>query len=150
MDDSRRESQRPLVACRADLQIKDSALRVLDSRIGDALRFMQAKLQFAISVNDMAHEVGLSPSRFAHTFRAETGSSPARMLLRMRLERAAELLSTTGLPLKQVGELVGMAHAGRFGRVFRGWYGMTPSQFRKNNRRRSSRTSRVSAAESVQ
>jgi AraC family transcriptional regulator of arabinose operon len=115
---------------------EEEGLRVLDPRIGDALRFMEASLHRSLSVADVAREVGLSPSRFAHMFRIETGSSPARMLLRMRLERAAELLSTTGLPTKEVGVRIGMAHRGAFGRAFRAWYGITPSAFRRSGRRR--------------
>ena len=64
------------------------------------------------------------------------GFSPARMLLRVRLARAAELLSTTGLPLKEVGLRIGMANLSAFGRAFRAWYGITPGEFRRNSHRR--------------
>ena len=122
----------PTVSFRSE----EDTFRVLDERVADALRFMEANLHLSLSVSGVAEEAGLSPSRFAHIFRVETASSPARMLLRMRLQRAAGLLATTGLPLKQVAERVGMAHSGAFGRAFREWYGVTPSEFRRNNRRR--------------
>lgn len=76
----------------------EGSLRVLDPRISHALRFMEGNLNRALTVAEVAKEAGLSPSRFAHLFQVETSSRPARMLLRMRLEQAAELLCTTGLP----------------------------------------------------
>jgi AraC family transcriptional regulator of arabinose operon len=56
---------------------------------------MQAHPGQVVSVSHLAGEAGLSPSRFAHLFRAETGSTPARMFLRMRVMHAAELLTAT-------------------------------------------------------
>jgi transcriptional regulator GlxA family with amidase domain len=133
----------------ASLPNDEDSLRVLDPRIGDALRFMDANLQCSLAVGDVAKKAGLSPSRFAHLFQVETGSSPARMLLRLRLERAAELLCTTGLPLKEVGVRAGMAHLSAFGRAFRAWYGMTPSEFRRNNRLRSHGRSLLGSAAGI-
>jgi AraC-like DNA-binding protein len=49
----------------------------------------------------------------------------------MRVTRAAELLSGTRLTLKEIGPHVGIADAGTFGRVFRAWCGVSPSEFRK-------------------
>jgi transcriptional regulator GlxA family with amidase domain len=114
----------------------EHSLRVLDPRIRNALRFIEANLDRSLTVAGLAAAAGLSPSRFAHLFQTETDSGPARMLLRMRLARAAELLSTTGLPLKEVGLRIGMANLGAFGRAFRAWYGITPGEFRRNSHRR--------------
>jgi AraC-like DNA-binding protein len=53
----------------------------------------------------------------------------------MRVLRAAELLSGTRLPLKEIGARVGVARPGTFGRIFRAWCGISPSEFRKRNGR---------------
>jgi len=111
-------------------------LRIVDPRIARVLGFLEANLHRPLSANDLARETGLSLSRFSHLFRLETGSSPARMLLRMRVTRAAELLDATGLPIKEIGARVGMENAGVFGRAFRSFYGMTPSEFRRDRQGR--------------
>jgi AraC family transcriptional regulator, arabinose operon regulatory protein len=61
-----------------------ASLRPADPRIARALHLMDANLDRTLSIADLASEAGLSPSRFVHLFHAETGSTPARMFLRMR------------------------------------------------------------------
>ena len=77
------------------------ALRVVDPRIGRALRFMEARLHTSLSVADMASEAGLSPSRFSHLFRSEVDVSPAKALLRMRIMRVA-LCANLSSPLRTI------------------------------------------------
>ena len=43
-------------------------LRVLDPRVGHALRFMEENLHRVLSVADIAEAAGISPSRFARPF----------------------------------------------------------------------------------
>jgi transcriptional regulator GlxA family with amidase domain len=94
---------------------------------------MEANLVRSLPISDLAREAGLSSSRFAHLFRAETGSTPARMIVRMRLTRAAELLTATRLPLKEIAVRVGFADSGTLGRAFRAWCGIPPSKFRRKS-----------------
>jgi AraC family transcriptional regulator of arabinose operon len=110
------------------------ALRANEPRIGAALRFVEANLQRSISNGDIASRVGLSLSRFSHLFHAETGSTPARMLMRMRLTMAADLLSSSRLPSKDISSRVGFRCHSAFARTFRAWSGVTPSQFRRIGR----------------
>ncbi|HEX9919470.1 MAG TPA: helix-turn-helix domain-containing protein, partial [Pyrinomonadaceae bacterium] len=68
---------------------------------------------------------------FCHLFKAETGSSPARYLKALRLERARELLETTFLSVKEIRALVGFNDDSHFARDFRATYGLTPQQYRE-------------------
>jgi len=111
---------------------RNALLRPAEPRIVRALHFMDANLDRTLSIADLASEAGLSPSRFAHLFHAETGSTPARMFLRMRMMRAAELLIATRLPVNEVGLRVGFWHAAAFARAFRAWYGIAPGKYRRD------------------
>jgi AraC-like DNA-binding protein len=115
---------------------EENAPRVPDPRISEALRFMEANLHdSSLTVGDMARQAGLSRTHFSSLFRAETGSSPGRMLSRMGMELAGELLSgKRALPLKEVGARVGVPRPDVFARAFREWYAMTPSDFRSIQR----------------
>lgn len=78
--------------------------------------------------------VNLSPSRFRHLFKQETGMGPAQYLKDMRLMRAEKMLRTTFLSIKQILKQVGIASNTHFVRDFRQKYGMTPTAYRRTLR----------------
>lgn len=65
--------------------------------------------------------------RFAHT-------TPYQFLLRLRLNRATELLLDGGLMVKEVAEQLNFADAFHFSRTFKRVYGLAPEQFLRRNR----------------
>jgi len=85
-----------------------------------------------LTLNDMARTVNLTSFHFCHLFKAETGSSPAKYLKALRLERARELLETTFLSAKEIRALVGLHDESHFARDFRATYGHTPQQHREH------------------
>ena len=120
----------------AGAQGEEDSFRALEPRIGEALCFMDANLhRCSLTVADIASHAGLSRSGFSRLFRVETKSSPKRMVLRMRMQVAGELLSARrALPLKEVAARSGIPRLDVFARTFREWYGMTPSEFRRSRR----------------
>ncbi|RVC67515.1 AraC family transcriptional regulator, partial [Mesorhizobium sp. M00.F.Ca.ET.038.03.1.1] len=59
------------------------------------------------------------------------GLPPAEFVLQQRLQRAAKLLTKADfLPVKEVAVLCGFEDANYFSKVFRRFYGITPTQFR--------------------
>ncbi|HJU91314.1 MAG TPA: AraC family transcriptional regulator [Pyrinomonadaceae bacterium] len=79
----------------------------------------------------LASLVGLSPSRFRHLFKQETGTSPAQYLKYFRLRKAETMLRTTFLAVKQIVKRVGIRSNSHFVRDFRKMYGMTPTAYRR-------------------
>ncbi len=115
---------------------EEDAPRVPNPRVSGALLFMEENLhRSSLTVADIASQVGLSRSGFSRLFRAETGSRAGRMLLRMRMELAGDLLvRERALLLKEVAARIGFPRADVFARVFREWFGVTPSEFRRSRR----------------
>ena len=64
----------------------------------------------------------------------------ARRAAGITQERAAELLCTTNQPIAQVASAVGYESVSQFGMVFKRQYRMTPSQYRRQFRRKMSKT----------
>ena len=87
----------------------------------------------------LAVQVNLSPSRFRHLFKQETGTTPAQYLKEVRIRRAAKLLRTTFLNVKQIVENVGLGSNAHFVRDFRKLYGITPTAYRRLNGRTAQR-----------
>jgi len=52
-------------------------------------------------------------------------------LQKLRLEKAAELLVTTRLPIARIASRVGYHDVSRFGQHFKRHHGQTPSEWRK-------------------
>ena len=103
----------------------------MDPRVTWAVVTMVQRLGRRLSVADLAREVGLSPSRFTRLFRRETGMTPCRYHLVLRLRRAETLLAESSLSIREVMTLVGIAHPGHFAREFRRYHGVCPSDVQR-------------------
>ena len=57
---------------------------------------------------------------------------PKEEILRVRLNRAKQLLTETDLPLSVIGEKIGLEHTEYISRIFKKKIGLTPGQFRKS------------------
>jgi AraC-like DNA-binding protein len=85
-------------------------------------------------LSDLAAFAGLSRMYFAAQFRAATGVRPHEYLLRRRVERAQDLLSTSGQALVEVALSVGFQTQAHFTTVFKRFVGQTPHRWRCRNR----------------
>ena len=88
------------------------------------------------SIDDMAKELSLSRSRFQHLYTETFGVSVNKDVITSRLNKAAELLRTTDLSVKDVGVNVGYSNTSYFVKLFGSSYGLTPLQFRQSEDKR--------------
>ena len=103
----------------------------MDRRIELVIAQIEADLAHAWETTELAALVNLSPSRFRHLFKEETGDSPGSYLRERRLVRAEFLLRTTFFSIKEVTGEVGVSSMGHFVLRFKARYGVTPSEYRK-------------------
>jgi len=82
-----------------------------------------------ISLGDLARTAGVSRYHFARQFRLRTGESPMGYLLRLRVERAKELLALSGTRIAEIALTLGFADQSHFTRIFRRFVGVTPGEF---------------------
>jgi AraC-like DNA-binding protein len=68
--------------------------------------------------------------RTLHRHLADEGTSFQRVKDEFRRDRAMLLLTTTALPISDIGEQLGFDSVASFHRAFRGWTGHTPGVFR--------------------
>ena len=95
-----------------------------------AKELMSANLNEDLSLSRLAIECGLSTRHFARAFRLSTGMPPHRWLVRLRVERAKELLQTRALALIDVAMFSGFADQSHLTRVFKAVVGVTPGAWR--------------------
>jgi AraC family transcriptional regulator len=80
----------------------------------------------------IAREVFVSPTHLARRFRAVTGESIARYLLRLRLGLALDRLAGGERDLAALAADLGFASHSHFTARFRATFGVTPSAFRRS------------------
>ncbi|MHB9035246.1 MAG: helix-turn-helix domain-containing protein [Armatimonadota bacterium] len=107
----------------------------IDKAIPDCLNtlllYMRNNLNCKYSVQDMAEMVYRSAPTVTRLFRRYLNSSPIEWLIQTRLERAANQLVTTDLPIGEIGKRVGIDDSYYFSKRFKQAYGLTPTSYRK-------------------
>ena len=101
-----------------------------NARIAAALRHMRDEPHRANRLTTLAACAGLSPSRFLHLFKAETGVPLRRYRIWSRMG-AAVRASGEGASLTEAAHAAGFASSAHFSSAFRDMFGMTPSELAK-------------------
>lgn len=104
----------------------------LDMRVEEVLQFISQRFSENISVDMLAQQVGLSPSRLSHLFKQQVGESIIECVIKLRLRHASRLLERTTEPISEIAELCGFQSPYYFTRKFRDHYKMSPTQYRRN------------------
>jgi transcriptional regulator GlxA family with amidase domain len=83
-----------------------------------------------LSLSLVAHEIATSRRQLQRSFSEAGNTSFRRELQRVRMSRAAELLSEGSLSVQEVAAAVGYRQAAQFAKAFRRSHGAPPSSFR--------------------
>lgn len=102
----------------------------LSSVLAESLRIMSMNLEQPLSISDIAERSGTTHRSLDRLFARHIGHSPAQYLRMLRLNRAANLLLQTGMPISEVALSSGFSSASHLGLHFKVAYNMTPRQFR--------------------
>lgn len=84
-----------------------------------------------LNIDIIAAQLGMGRTNFYRKVRELMGVSPNDYLRRCRMDRAAELLRTSEQPISEICAQVGIPDAQYFSRVFKTFYGTTPSVYRE-------------------
>ena len=104
-------------------------------QIRPAVEFIEANYDHQMSLADVASSVHLSVSRLAHLFKEQMGITVIDMLTNVRVDRAKELLLSTEKNCTEICFAVGYNNQSYFTRTFKEMTGLTPKQFREQNKR---------------
>jgi AraC family transcriptional regulator len=92
---------------------------------------VHAKIEEELTLVEMAHSVELSPAHFSRMFRKSTGETPHQFVLRIRIERAKDLLRGRKARILDVALACGFKTQQHFARVFRDLCGASPLEYRQ-------------------
>jgi AraC-like DNA-binding protein len=114
-------------ADRQDIHSSDDVRDVILERINT---YVRAHLREAVTISDLASELGYSVSHLRAVFRDRLGVSLGRYIRESRLSQAAQLLQARELNVSEVGETCGFESLFAFSRAFRKAYSVPPRAYR--------------------
>lgn len=97
-----------------------------------AVDYIHRNLTRALSVKEIAAQVGLSPNRLSSKFHGEVGQPLTAYVARRRMEEAASLLAYTNFSVQDICAQVGILDSNYFSRAFKKQYGLTPTAYRQS------------------
>lgn len=121
-----------------DCLMRSSASRTTPSSSGMsryylewAFSYIDQNFQNNITVASIADSCKIHRNYLCKIFRDQLGVSPQEFLITYRMNKAVQLLKTTSLSIKDIGNAVGYPNQLHFSRAFKNVYGISPSQWRK-------------------
>ena len=107
----------------------------IDFRIRKILEMVDTLPRNACGNGSLAHAANMATSSFQHLFQKQIGVPPQQYVMRILMERAGLLLSSTDLPIPEIAERLGFANRYHFTVVFTRWHEMTsPAAYRRKSR----------------
>jgi two-component system response regulator YesN len=106
-----------------------------NSAVSQAFMYIKRNYANEMSLSDVARFVHLTPAYLSALFKEQAGENFNHYLIRIRLDKAKELLMTTDMKITELAEAVGYPNASYFIRVFKKVEGISPMEF-KNARLR--------------
>lgn len=90
---------------------------------------MREAINKSLDFPALAHELGMSYSRFRRMFKKQTGYAPGEYFIAMRMNRAKQLL-LTNRSIQEVANIMGFDSVYYFSRLFKSHTGISPKKFR--------------------
>jgi AraC family transcriptional regulator len=109
--------------------------RLSKPKLRRTTEYIEAHLEEALSLIEIAAVAQTSPDHFARLFRQATGRTPHQYVIMCRIERAKRLLKETTLPIIDIGHQVGFTDQSYFTAVFRKHVATTPKAYRGDTQR---------------
>ncbi|MGC3977619.1 MAG: hybrid sensor histidine kinase/response regulator transcription factor [Paludibacteraceae bacterium] len=85
---------------------------------------------YDFSVEELSQHVGMSRSVFFKKLKSLTGFSPIEFVRDIKMKRAAQLLESGQLMVKEVASMVGILDTRYFARCFKAKYGIIPQEYK--------------------
>lgn len=96
------------------------------------INYLNENYENKISLDKIAHNMYLSPVYISKIFKEETGESPINYLIKIRLEKAKDILETSDSgSIKNIANSVGYDDVYHFSKLFKKYYGISPLHYKK-------------------
>jgi two-component system response regulator YesN len=87
--------------------------------------------QKGLTLHDVAHKNHVSPNYLSYLFKKITGHNLWEYVIRLRMEESKKLILKTDLRRYEIAERVGYESPEHFSKIFKKYYGISPSEVKK-------------------
>ena len=105
--------------------------RSTEEGVQKTMHWMSCHLDHPVTLPELAHLAALSVPHYCTMFRRKTGFAPIDYFLRLRIQRACQLLDTTAMRIEEIAANVGCDDPYYFSRLFKKLMGRSPRDYRK-------------------
>ena len=106
-------------------------VKLASGKFDSLISWIKTNLDSELTVDILAEKSGMSPRNFARVFKTETGTTPARLIEKLRLEAARDLVEGSTTSLQQIAQATGFREADRMRLSFLRAYGQPPMVLRR-------------------
>jgi len=97
-------------------------------RVSKAIRHLREHFDETLKMEEIAHDLGMSVSRFHHHFKSVTAMSPLQYQKQIRLQEARRLMLSEDLDAASAGFRVGYEDRSCFSRDYKKQFGAPPQR----------------------
>jgi AraC-like DNA-binding protein len=114
---------------------EQSVQKVMPKReyVTEAKTFFEVRFAEGVTVEDAARNLNISRPYLRNIFHKSEGVSPQGYLMKLRMNRAVELLGGD-YTITEIAAAVGYDDVLQFSKIFSKYFGLSPTAFRKQNR----------------
>ena len=116
------------------METKSSTKLEYQKRINIVVDYINSHLDEEMNLAVLAEISNLSPFHFHRITRAFLNEPIGAYITRLRLEKGAEQLRFTTLPIQEIAYNVGYELPSSFSKAFRIWFNVSPIEFRNNKK----------------
>ena len=118
-------------------------------KLVEAVELMESNIEEPMSLDELAHHVGISRRQLERIFQKHLNCVPNRYYLELRLRRARELLLRTPRSIVDVAFSCGFVSAPHFSKCYRDFFGKPPREERQSKSQYSTNKEAVSTGPAV-
>lgn len=111
--------------------MKDRSSRRYRQEILDVMEYINANMNRKLTLKEIADSIRMNESSLSRLFKNETGVNLNYYINEKKMKKAMELLSSESSRIKDVAAAVGMDDQLYFNKVFKKYYNVSPSEFKK-------------------
>jgi AraC family transcriptional regulator, regulatory protein of adaptative response / methylphosphotriester-DNA alkyltransferase methyltransferase len=113
---------------------RTTTIRTRASLVREAIAVMQADYAADLTLDDVARQIATSRRQLQRCFDEHSDAPFRQSLARIRMQRAAELLGETSIPVREIAARVGYREPGQFAKAFSRVHGAPPARYRAQRR----------------
>ena len=121
------------ILCRAHSSLA-GRIESENTRLSGVLGYIDDNIANRITLEDICKKEYLSKYYLCHTFKRRMGVSIFEYILSRRLDLAKQLLAGSDMPVSEISERCGFSGFSYFSKIFRETEGVTPRQYRLDNK----------------